>query len=171
MAMYGSRDTARATLEQDLEALVRRLTVESQRLAHAFAERHGLHATDLEALIHVMDAEGRGAPLTPGDLSATLRISSGATTAVVDRLEKHRLVRRDRDDADRRKVHLRFAEHGQAIAMEFFGGMQQLNSTLMAQFTDDDLETVRRFMTLMGDLISTHRDTVEHGTAGQLPAD
>jgi DNA-binding MarR family transcriptional regulator len=171
MGVYGSRDTARAALERDLEALVRRLTVESQRLAHAFAERHGLHATDLEALIHVMDAEGRGAPLTPGDLSAVLRITSGATTAVVDRLERHQLVRRDRDDADRRKVHLRFADHGQAIAMEFFGGLQQLNTALMAQFTDDDLETVRRFMTQMGDMISTHRSDVEHGTAGQLPAD
>ena len=158
--MYPDRSTPRAALEQDVEAQVRRLTVESQRLAHTFADRHGLHATDFEALIHVMDAEGRGAPLTPGDLAAALGLTSGATTAVVDRLEKHQLVRRDRDDADRRKVHLRFADRGMTLSLEFFGGLRQTSTALMARFSDDELTTIHRFMAQMSDLLSAHGDAV-----------
>lgn len=158
--MYGSRDAPRAALTQDVEALVHRLTVESQRLAHTFADRHQLHATDFEALIHVMDAEGRGTPLTPGDLAAALGLSSGATTAVVDRLERHKLVRRDRDDADRRKMHLRFAQRAVALSLEFFGGLREPSDALMARFSDAELDTVRRFLSQMSDLLAAHRATV-----------
>jgi len=158
--MYPDRSTPRAALEQDVEAQVRRLTVESQRLAHTFAGRHGLHATDFEALIHVMDAEGRGTPLTPGDLAAALGLTSGAATAVVDRLERHELVRRDRDDADRRKVHLRFAERGVSLSLEFFGGLRETSNALMAGFSDDELTTVHRFMTQMSDVLAAHGEAV-----------
>ncbi len=161
MTIYSRRDIPRADLEQDVEAQVRRLTVESQRLAHAFADRHRLHATDFEGLIHVMDAEGRGAPLTPGDLSSALGLTSGATTAVIDRLERHELVRRDRDDADRRKVHLRFAERGMSVSLEFFGGLRATSDALMAGFSDAELGTVHRFMTQMADLLAAHRAAVQ----------
>jgi DNA-binding MarR family transcriptional regulator len=158
--VFGRRDSPRAALEQDVEALIRRMAVENERLAHAFADRHRLHATDLQALIHVMDAEGRGAPLTPGELAAALSLTSGSTTAVIDRLEKHELIRRDRDDADRRKVHLRFAPRGMAISLEFFGGLQGASDAVMAQFTDEELDAVRRFLSRMSDVLAAHRDAV-----------
>jgi DNA-binding MarR family transcriptional regulator len=150
----------RAALAQDVEALVRRLTVESQKLAHAFADRHGLHATDFEALVHVMDAEGRGAPLTPGQLSAALGLTSGATSAVIDRLERPGHVRRDRDDADRRKVHLRYAEVGRAVAMQFFGGLRGPTDAVMDDFSDDELRAVQRFLARMTTTLADHRADV-----------
>ena len=158
MTMYGRRDSPRADLIQDVEALVRRLTVESDKLGHAFAARHGLHATDFEALVHVMDAEGRGAPLTQGELSTALGLTSGATTAVVDRLERQGHVRRARDDADRRKVHLRYAEPGMVVALEFFGGLRTGSDTVMAEFSDADLGVVRQFLTRMSDVLAEHRE-------------
>jgi DNA-binding MarR family transcriptional regulator len=160
VTMYGRRDTPRSALEQDVEALIRRLTVESQKLAHAFADRHGMHATDFEALVHVMDAEGRGAPLTPGDLSIALGLTSGSTTSVIDRLERHGHVRRDRDDTDRRKVHLRYAEAGMALALEFFGPLRGRGNEVVADFSDDELDSVRRFLTEMSDTIAAHRHVV-----------
>ncbi len=165
MTMYGKRDTPRNVLEQDVEALIRRLTVESQKLAHAFAARHGLHATDFEALVHVMDAEGRGSPLTPGELSLALGLGSGSTTSVIDRLEAHGHVRRDRDDADRRKVHLRYAEAGMALALEFFGPLRGRGDAVVAGFSDDELDSVRRFLTGMSDTIAAHRHLVTQPSA------
>ncbi len=150
----------RAALAQDVEALVRRLTVESQKLAHAFADQHGLHATDFEALVHVMDAEGRGAPLTPGQLSAALGLTSGATSAVIDRLERPGHVRRDRDDTDRRKVHLRYAEVGRAVAMQFFGGLRGPTDAVMDDFSDDELRAVQRFLARMSTTLADHRADV-----------
>jgi DNA-binding MarR family transcriptional regulator len=158
---YGARGTDRERLVEEIEALLRRVTVESQRLGHEFAARHGLHPTDFEALVHVMDAEGGGTPLTPGELAGKLRLSSGATTAVVDRLEKQGHVRRDRDDVDRRKVHLRWAEHGVAVAMEFFGGLVPLRDAVMGPMSEADLGTVRRFLAEMSDAIASHRTALD----------
>jgi DNA-binding MarR family transcriptional regulator len=45
----------------------------------------------------------RGA-LTPGQLAEASGLTSGTVTGVIDRLEKAKLVRRERDDGDRRKV-------------------------------------------------------------------
>ena len=158
--MYGRPETPRGRLVEEVEVLVRRMTVEAEQLAHVFADRHGLHGTDFQALIRVMDAEGRGKPLTPGELGAALRLSSGATTAVVDRLERQGHLRRDRDDADRRKVHLRYAERGMAVALEFFGPLGARNAELMTAYSDADLEVVRRFLAGMGDLFADYRDAV-----------
>lgn len=158
---HGPRGTERERLVEEVEALLRRVTVESQRLGHEFASRHGLHPTDFEALVHVMDAEGAGSPLTPGELAAKLRLSSGATTAVVDRLEKQGHIRRDRDDVDRRKLHLRWAEHGMAVAMDFFGRLAPLQEEVMGPMSEADLAVVRRFLTGMADGIAAHRRALD----------
>ncbi|MBI4942894.1 MAG: MarR family transcriptional regulator [Actinobacteria bacterium] len=158
---YGPRGTERERLVEEVEALLRRVTVESQRLGHEFASRHGLHPTDFEALVHVMDAQGAGAPLTPGELAAKLRLSSGATTAVVDRLEKQGHIRRDRDDVDRRKLHLRWAEHGMAVAMDFFGRLVPLQEEVMGPMSDADLAVVRRFLAGMADGLAAHRQALD----------
>ena len=161
---------ARALAIEEITDAVRRLTVESQRLGHSFADRNGLHPTDFEALVHVMDAEGRGSPLTPGDLSTELGLTSGATTGVIDRLERQGHVRRDRDDADRRRLHIRYADRGAGLAMEFFGGLRGPRDALMAGFSDDDLAVVRRFLIGMTDLLANHRTstapTADAGDAG-----
>jgi DNA-binding MarR family transcriptional regulator len=153
-------DTSRSTLAGDVEGLIRRLSVESQKLAHTFADRHGLHATDFEALVHVMEAEGRDAPLTPGQLSAALGLTSGATSAVIDRLERRGHVRRDRADTDRRKVHLRYAEVGRALAMQFFGGLRGPTDAVIDDFSDDELRAIRRFLARMTTTLADHRDEV-----------
>lgn len=151
----------RAALERDVETLVRMMTVESQKLGQVFAERHRLHPTDFEALIHVMEADQRGNPLTPGDLSASLNLSSGATSAVIDRLERQDFVRRDRDDVDRRRVHLRYADRGARLAFQFFGGLNEVFTGVTDQFSDAELEVVRRFMAGIGDGVADYRRGVE----------
>lgn len=157
---YLHPDDPRAALVAEIDAQVRRLTVESQKLGHAFADRHGLHPTDFEALVHVMDAEGRGTPLTPSELATALNLSTGATTSVIDRLERQGHVRRDRAATDRRKIHLRYAEPGAAVAAEFFGGLRTPRDTVMAGFSDAELQTIRRFLTEMSRILTEHRHTV-----------
>ena len=155
------RGDAREDLLDEVERQMRRMTVESERLAHEFAGRHDLHSTDFQALVHVMDAEGRGRPLSPGELGQALSLSSGATTAVVDRLERAGHVWRDRDPSDRRKVRLRWAEHGMAVAQDFFGGLLPLRRDVMGAMSDDDLQVVRRFLAAMGDGMAAYRRQLE----------
>lgn len=126
--------------------LLRLYSIEAQRVAHEFAHQQGLHFTDLQALIAVMHAERRDQPLTPGRLGETLGLSSGATTAVIDRLERAGHLRRTRESADRRVVHLRYGEPGMELAAAFFRPLGTRSHVVMDGFTADELETVRRFL-------------------------
>ena len=139
--------------------LLRLYSIEAQRVAHEFAHQQGLHFTDLQALIAVMHAERRGEPLTPGRLGETLGLSSGATTAVIDRLEREGHLRRTRESADRRVVHLRYGEPGMQLAAAFFRPLGVRSHTVMDGFATEELETVRRFLTgMLGAITERHEE-------------
>jgi len=146
------------------DALVRLLqdyATESSRLAQAFSEQQGLHTTDLYALIAVLGAEARGEPLTAGRLGERLGLSSGATTALVDRLERQRHVRRDRDDRDRRRVVLRYGDGAAAVGRAFFGPLGARMDGLLADYSAEELAAVVRFLDGVTRLVSDRRREVE----------
>lgn len=147
-------------LRTDLVDLMRIYSVEAQHVVDTFAQRHGLHSTDMRALLAVLRAERGGDPLTPGRLGETLGLSSGATTAVIDRLAKAGHLRRTRESADRRVVHLRYGEAGQALAASFFRPLGARSHAVMDQFSVDELEVVRRFLQIMNDALVVHHREV-----------
>jgi DNA-binding MarR family transcriptional regulator len=167
--MYRRRDTRRDQLIAEIANDLRRYAADAQHVGHAFAGLHGLGPTDLHALIAVMDAELLGEPITPGRLGEQLNLSSGSVTALIDRLERAGHIRRDRDTADRRKVLLHYAEQGAAVAMEFFQPLGRRTDAVMADFTDDELEIVHRFMAAMGASVRQHRDAVRAETPRRRP--
>jgi DNA-binding MarR family transcriptional regulator len=125
---------------------MQRLTTESQKVAQAFASRHGLGHIDLEALLHVMQAERDGDPVTAGGLGELLGVTSGAATGVIDRLERVGHVQRSRDEADRRRVLVRYSDRAREVAGAFFGPLGVMSDRVMADFDEAELETVRRFL-------------------------
>lgn len=149
---------------RELGRELRRYFVEARLVTHAFAELHGLHATDLHALIEVMDAEGRGSPTTPGRLGEALGLSSGATTAVIDRLEKLGHLRRVRTGTDRRRVYLHYDEEGMALAREFFGPLHERIHRVVGEFTEAEVAVAHRFLTAVTDAAADHRRSVEDGS-------
>lgn len=167
--MYRRRDTRRDQLIAEITNSLRRYAVDAQHVSHAFAGLHGLGGTDLQALIAVMDAELLGEPLTPGRLGEQLNLSSGAVTALVDRLERAGHLRRDRDLTDRRKILLHYAERGAAVAMEFFRPLGARTDTVMAGFSDAELEIVHRFMVGMSASLRQHRDAVRAESPRRRP--
>ncbi|GID27711.1 MarR family winged helix-turn-helix transcriptional regulator [Paractinoplanes brasiliensis] len=154
----------RDDLRADVVDLLRLYSIEAQHVAHSFANQEGLHFTDLQALIAVMHAERRGDPLTPGRLGETLGLSSGATTAVIDRLERAGHLRRTRESADRRVVHLRYGEPGMELAAAFFGPLGRRSQKVMDEFSRGDLETVRRFLSGMLGAITEHHQELRTRT-------
>ncbi|WP_371645830.1 MULTISPECIES: MarR family transcriptional regulator [unclassified Streptomyces] len=63
-----------------------------------------LHPTGLRARVQLPDADRAGETVTPGRFGEALKLNSAGTTALPDRLERLGLVRRRRDDRDRRRV-------------------------------------------------------------------
>jgi DNA-binding MarR family transcriptional regulator len=166
----GAEDDPGAGRERDerqrLIDLLRAFSVESQRLSEAFAEAQRLHPTDLRALLSIMHAEHDNEPLTPRRLGEDLGLSSGAVTAVVDRLERAGHLFRSRDDPDRRVVHLHYDPRANAVARQFFGPLGERSHAVMDGFTPEQLGVVALFVAGMTKAIADFRREIEAGAAG-----
>jgi DNA-binding MarR family transcriptional regulator len=90
----------RARLLEDLTREIRWVSARSVLFSHLAAERAGLHLTDLEAL----DILALTGPIPAGRLAELTGLTTGATTALIDRLEAAGFVGRAPDSADRRRV-------------------------------------------------------------------
>ncbi len=144
----------------ELVRLLQTYAAEAERLGQVFAERNGMHPTDLQALLAVMQADAAGAPLTPGRLAQHLGLSSGATTAVVDRLERADHVRRERDVHDRRRVTLRYGDAAAAVGGAFFGPLGVRMDRMLAAYSAAELAVVRRFLDQTNALMREYRADV-----------
>lgn len=133
-------------LRRDIVDAMRGMNLDGQRVADAFAHLHGLNTTDMRALVLIMEAETRKEALTAGQLAASLGTSSGATTAVIDRLERIGHVHRNRAHSDRRKVTLHFEPLAMKLASAYFGPLGALTDDVMARYSPAELETIHRFM-------------------------
>ncbi|MFF1798186.1 MarR family winged helix-turn-helix transcriptional regulator [Kitasatospora sp. NPDC086009] len=138
--------------------LLRGLTVELDLFGAEFAGRHGLHPTDLRALIHLLDAARAGTVVTPGRLGEALRLNSAGTTGLVDRLERLGLIRRERDPGDRRRVRLVVEERAVELGQGFFGGLIADLMAAMGRFDPAELATARRFLLAMTEVVATARE-------------
>lgn len=147
-------------VRQEVVGRLQLLLAEGGAVAAAFAAGSGLHPTDVDALLHVVVAEERGAPLTPGSLGVALGLSSAAITSVVDRLERAGNVERVRDDRDRRRLHLHLSPRGRALGHGFFDALQRRTDAVMDGFTDAELAVVARFMARATDAMAAHRTEV-----------
>ncbi|MCA1189309.1 MULTISPECIES: MarR family winged helix-turn-helix transcriptional regulator [unclassified Saccharopolyspora] len=133
-------------IESQVLELLHQQGVEGERISQAFAARHGMHPTDVRALILIIDAEQRGTPATPRALRQDLVLTSGAVTAIVDRLEARRHVRRSREGSDRRQVQLHPTESARAIAGEYFGALAGRGREVLSEFDAAELAVVHRFL-------------------------
>ncbi|WP_405015627.1 MarR family winged helix-turn-helix transcriptional regulator [Kitasatospora sp. NBC_01539] len=127
--------------------LLRAVSVEFDLRGAEFAGQNGLHPTDLRALICLLDAERAGATVTPGRLGEALRLNSAGTTALLDRLERLGLVRRRRDEHDRRRVLLTVDQKAVELGWAFFGPLIANLVEAAEDFTPGELDTVHRYLT------------------------
>ena len=122
----------RAELESAIADDVRALSAATERIGKAFAGVHSMSANDFRALLHVMVAEQTGAPLSAGELR-DLMIDSGN-------------LRRESDPHDRRKVILKYADHGLELARQFFTPLERHTQRALADLPDRDLRAAHRVL-------------------------
>jgi len=137
------RKAARDEVVGDVQAL----SAESDQLGRTFSAHHDLSPNDFHALLHVMVAEAAGTPVTQRELSERIDVSGAAITYLVDRMVKSGHLRREPHATDRRKVVLRYAEHGHAVARAFFTPLAGHTEAALSDFTVAELETAHRVMT------------------------
>ncbi|OUC96730.1 MarR family winged helix-turn-helix transcriptional regulator [Streptosporangium minutum] len=121
-------------------------------LGRRFAVRLGVHSTDAFALLEIASAEATGAPLSPALLSRRISLSSGAMTALLNRLEQAGYVTRTREHTDRRIVTLRSSAQVREFADDFFAPVNERQDTVLSQYPP---ELLHQLETVLAQLCST----------------
>ncbi|WP_280392435.1 MarR family winged helix-turn-helix transcriptional regulator [Nocardia brasiliensis] len=137
---------ARAELEQAIALDIRALTAVSEEIGHVFARSNDLRPNDFRALLLIAVADMEGKPLTAGQLGGMLGVTSAAVTYLVERMIASGHIRRETDAADRRKVILRYDEHGMRVAREFFTPVSNHISSAMTGMTDTELTAAHKVL-------------------------
>jgi DNA-binding MarR family transcriptional regulator len=123
---------------------IRYVSANSVMFSQAVAERAGLHPTDNECLDFLI----LNGPLTAGQLSQLTGLTTGAVTAMIDRLERAGFVRRERDQHDRRRVIvIPDQEKIEVEIVPFVMPMGAATEAICAQFSEAEIETILKFIT------------------------
>lgn len=136
------------TGEAELETvhLLRAVAVGLGLHSARFANRNGMHPTDVRALIALMDARRAGEEMTAGRLGAALALNSAGTTALVDRMERAGHVRRVRGAGDRRTVVIEVDERAVALGQEFFGPLIGRVAELLQGYDERERAAIQGFL-------------------------
>jgi DNA-binding MarR family transcriptional regulator len=132
---------SREELIREFIAAVRASQTATELLDHAAAEFLGLDNTAYRC-VDILDQEG---PMTAGRLAERARLSPGATTALIDRLEAKGFARRTRDTEDRRRVLVEVAPELRQRAEELYGPPEEAAQAL-SMYTDEQLEFLIVFL-------------------------
>ncbi len=146
-----------------LTAAVRGAQAAGEALDEAFADFAGLNRTDTRCL-DIIDQTG---PLTAGELARRIGLSTGAVTAVIDRLERARLVLRRRDPADRRRVNIELTPEAQRLAEEIYGPMSDAARPYLEGLTNEEIATVTTFLEVSRRINEEHAAVVRQRTSGR----
>ncbi|MBT0567466.1 winged helix-turn-helix transcriptional regulator [Williamsia sp. CHRR-6] len=128
----------------------------SEQLGRVFAAQNELGANDFQALLRIMVADVEGKPLTVGRLGASLGMSSAAMTYLVERMIASGHIRREPDPSDRRRVILRYDDHGMQVARAFFGPLGAMTRAALADVDDADLAAAHRVFGRMTEVIRAY---------------
>ena len=126
----------------------------------------GINRTDGRCL-DIIDRKGR---ISAGQLAIDAGLTTGAVTAVVDRLEAAGYARRIRDQLDRRKIWIEVTEATSAINGRIFGFYGRIWPTLMGRFTVEELKAILVFLEMGTHLNSEMASAIKEHGAGTDPA-
>jgi len=102
----------------------------------------GVNRTDARCL-DILDEHGR---MSAGDLAQKSGLTTGAITAVIDRLERADYARRVPDPSDRRRVLVEPTEKAYEASMELMvAPMGELTKPMAGQYTDEQLRLIIEF--------------------------
>jgi DNA-binding MarR family transcriptional regulator len=131
---------------------MRKVGAQTVLISDLVATRVGLNSTDLECL----DLLYLAGSTTAGTLARHSGLTSGATTAVIDRLEQAGFVRRRRDGTDRRCVLVEVLPASAERIKPLYALLSARLGQLNKQYGDRELETVVDYLSRSLDVGAEH---------------
>lgn len=127
--------TAKKDLERELLLTIREYGINAVLYRNAVGERIGVTVSDMECL-GLLFHKGIA---TPTELAKLTGLSSGSTTAMLDRLERARLIKRRPNPHDRRGVFIEVNQSGAKKVATYFIEVRAAQDKLLADCTAAEL--------------------------------
>ncbi len=134
-------------------AACRALYAAIDRLDQRAAEQVGVSRNDLRALNALEEG-----PVRAGYLAEHLGLTTGATSSLIDRLERRGLAERTRDPADRRVVLVAPTRAMYAELGPLYGGVARKIAQLADGYSEEELQSALRHL---GDVVGTYESAAD----------
>lgn len=129
---------SKTELQKRALAAVREYGIHLTLFRNAMSEWAGLNVTDMECL-RLLFQKGIA---TPSELARHTGLTSGATTAMLDRLEKAGLIERRPNPDDRRGFLIAPAKAGAEKAASWFESARKAQRKLISSYSEKELEII-----------------------------
>jgi DNA-binding MarR family transcriptional regulator len=136
---------SRKDLETQVMSAARDQGISNVLFRNALGRKLDLNVTDTEAL-SFLTIKGSA---TPTELAQYTGLTTGSTTALLDRLEKGGLVKRTANPRDRRGAIVEIEPKYNQKAWPLVADIQKLNTEVIARYTDEELKTIADFLRRM----------------------
>lgn len=136
--------------EEDILRSLRRITRAIDLYSRQLAARYGLTGPQLVCM-RALEALG---PSTPSTLARHVDLSQATMTGILDRLEQNGLVRRERNQDDRRRVTVSLTESGAGLLGRAPSALQETFVKRLAELPDYEQQlmkaTLEKVVVMMG---------------------
>jgi DNA-binding MarR family transcriptional regulator len=129
-------------LEQKVFLASRDNGISSVLFRNATARRLGLNGTDSDCL-SFLSIKGTA---TPTEIARYTGLTTGSTTAMLDRLEQAKFIARRPNPNDRRGIIIEISDKYRETVWPLVAGVQKAQSKLIASYTAEELITIADFL-------------------------
>jgi DNA-binding MarR family transcriptional regulator len=142
---------------EHVRELFHRKTMAGERHRAAVAQLLGMDATEAAALAHL----AQHGQLTPGDLGRLLGLTSGGTTALIQRLVDAGNLTRRPHPRDKRSSLLAASESMLERAEKLYAPLVEAMNELTAQLADPERASIGRYLTDVVQLSERHAERLQ----------
>src|SRR4051812_30813960 len=115
-----------------------------------------MNRTDMRCVDLIDQAGG----MTAGELARAAGLTTGAVTAVVDRLERAGIARRVSDPTDRRRVRIEATPKLWELTGPLMGPFIEESQVILDDFSTEELERMSEFLRRVIDVQSQHIERI-----------
>ncbi len=141
---------------------IREYGISNVLFRNVVAEKLGVNVTDMECL-GLLFHKGIA---TPSELSKHTGLSSGATTAMLDRLEKSKLIERRPNPHDRRGTLIVIVKEEAKKLEPLFISSRLAQNKLVSSYTEKELELLLNFFNKSVSMWEKEREKLQNNMKG-----
>ncbi len=148
---------SKADLEKEVLMAAAEYGINSVLFRNAMGRKLGLNITESECL-SLLRIKGIS---NPTELARYTGLTTGATTTMLDRLEKAGFITRKHNPNDRRRVLIEINSEAAVTSVSLVSGVQKAHKELIASYSDTELEIIADFLTRFTQNVKEHTHMIE----------